>query len=52
MVSKSRQFERMLVIKGLTLGMGLRPEVVSQEICPGCPFRVGFCGFMREIFLD
>lgn len=45
-------FIREVNLKGLMLGVELRPEVVSQEIYPQCPFKTSFCVFRMKLWLD
>lgn len=49
---RERVLEQALEMKGLTLGAGLPPEKVKNEICPSCPYHTAFCDFRMSLWLD
>lgn len=44
-------FIREVEIKGLTLGAELPAQKVYEEICPECPFKMGFCEWRMKLTL-
>jgi len=42
---------REVEMKGLTLGAELPAQKVYEEICPGCPFKTGYCEFRMSLSL-
>jgi len=47
-----KDFIRGVEMKGLTLGVELGPEGVSEDICPECPFKTSYCVFRMSLWLD
>lgn len=47
----NKGFIREVEVKGLTLGVELPPRKVYEEICPGCPYKTGYCVFRMSLSL-